>query len=747
MSTLNALGFTRKTSIVYGVVAVFKFIKFSLVVLIAVVLLACGDGGHGVADDDNQITEPASTVSDVNAKRLANADSEPENWLSHGRTYDEQRFSPLKQINSDNVAELGLAWFFDFPTRRGLEATPIVVDGVIYVTGSWSMVFAFDAKTGSLLWQYDPQVPPEWAVNLCCDVVNRGVAFWQGKVYFGTLDGRLIALNAGSGEKVWEVQTTPTDKPYSITGAPRIVKGKVIIGNGGADLGVRGFVSAYDAESGEQVWRFYTVPGDPSKPFESKALEMAATTWNGGQWWKVGGGGGTVWDSMAYDPDLDLLYVGVGNGSPWDREVRSPGGGDNLFLSSIVAVRPDTGEYVWHYQTTPGESWDYTATQHMILADLEIDGKVRKVIMQAPKNGFFFVVDRVTGEFISAEKYTKVTWASHVDSATGRPVENPGVRYTQGTAVLYPSGLGGHNWHPMSYSPDTGLVYIPVQEMPQAYTARADFEYKPNQWNTGVETHDGGMPDDKATREVIMDMIRGNISAWDPVAQKVRWQVQHSNMSNGGLLSTAGNLLFQGNAEADFVAYRADTGERLWSTPVQTGVVAAPVSYAIDGEQYIAIMAGWGGIFAVAGGEVAKRSAEGRNRSRLLVYKLGGTKQLPALEEEAEKLLAPPPIIADADTVEQGRRLYMDHCTFCHGDRAVSGSEIADLRYLHPAKHEIFNKIVLDGLFIGLGMPTFKEVLSVDDAEAIHAYLIKRGHETLEEQSLSQELQTSIDQP
>ena len=747
MSTLHFLGFSRKNVIIsdardylgisYGVVAQFQLLKFSLVGLMAFVVLGCGVPSKVTADAPDQIAQSTSVVGDVNAKRLANADAEPENWLAHGRTNDEQRFSPLKQISSDNVAALGLDWYFDFPTRRGMEATPIVVDGVIYVAGAWSMVFAFDGKTGALLWQYDPQVPRAWMVNVCCDAVNRGVALWKGKVFFGTLDGRLIALNANSGEKVWEVQTTPKDKPYSITGAPRVVKGKVIIGNGGADLGVRGFVSAYDAETGEQVWRFYTVPGDPSKPFESKALEMAATTWKGGQWWKVGGGGGTVWDSMTYDQELDLLYIGVGNGSPWNREIRSPGGGDNLFLSSIVAVRPDTGEYVWHYQTTPGESWDYTATQHMILADLEINGKVRKVIMQAPKNGFFFVLDRVTGEFISAEKYTEVTWASHVDPITGRPVENPGVRYEIATAVLYPGSLGGHSWHPMSYSPDTGLVYIPVQEIPAAYTAKPNFEYDANQWNTGVDTADGGMPDDKATREVVMKMIRGNITAWDPVAQKERWKVQHNNMGNGGLLSTAGNLVFQGNAEGDFVAYRADTGERLWSAPAQTGIVAAPISYAINGEQYIAVMAGWGGIFAVAGGEVAKRSADGRNRSRLLVYKLGGTKHLPAIEEEADKLLAPPPITADAKTVEQGRKLFLDHCAVCHGDRAVSGSEIPDLRYLHPGKHQIFNQIVVDGIFNGLGMPSFKHVLSVDNAETIHAYLIKRAHETLEEQSLT----------
>ena len=355
----------------------------------------------------------------VSDQRLVSADKDANNWLSHGRTYNEQRFSLLKQINLNNIEQMGLSWAFDLDGTRGLEATPIIVDGVMYVTGNWSRVYALDAVTGKLLWKYDPKVPTEWAVHLCCDVVNRGVAVWENKVYVGTLDGRLVALDNKTGALVWQVQTTPTDKPYSITGAPRVVKGKVIIGNGGAEFGVRGFVSAYDAKTGEQVWRFYTVPGDPAKPFEDPILAMAAKTWKG-EWWKLGGGG-TVWDSMSYDAELDLLYIGVGNGSPWDQQIRSPGGGDNLFLSSIVAVRPDTGKYVWHYQTTPGESWDYTAAQQMILADVEIAGKERKVIMQAPKNGFFYVLDRETGEFLSGKPFVKVSWATHIDSKTGRP--------------------------------------------------------------------------------------------------------------------------------------------------------------------------------------------------------------------------------------------------------------------------------------------------------------------------------------
>src|SRR4030095_473401 len=351
----------------------------------------------------------------------------------------------------------------------------------MYVTSAWSKVFALDARSGALLWQYDPAVSRDVAVNACCDVVNRGAAAWKGKVYFGTLDGRLIALDAATGKPVWEKLTVDPKLRYTITGAPRVVKDKVLIGNGGAELGVRGYISAYDAETGEMKWRFYTVPGDPSQPFEAPILEKAAQTWTG-HWWKLGGGG-TVWDSMAYDPKLDLLYIGVGNGSPWNRKLRSPGGGDNLFLSSIVALRPDTGEYVWHYQTTPGETWDFTATQHLILATLKIDGADRDVIMQAPKNGFFYVLDRKNGEFISAEAYAFQTWAKGIDKATGRPIPNEEARYVGKEALVFPSPHGAHNWHTVSFSQRTGLVYVPTQEIPFVYKHDSNFEFHPGLWN------------------------------------------------------------------------------------------------------------------------------------------------------------------------------------------------------------------------------------------------------------------------
>lgn len=671
----------------------------------------------------------------IDGARIIGADSEPGNWLAHGRTYGEQRFSPLDAINTDNVGQLGLAWFADLGTRRGLEATPIAVDGVIYTTGDWSRVYAIDAATGKQIWAYDPKVPREWGVNACCDVVNRGAAVWKGRVYVGTIDGRLVALDAATGALVWETLTIDPGKPYTITGAPRIVKDKVIIGNGGAEYGVRGYVSAYDAATGKMVWRFWTVPGDPAKGFETPDVEMAAKTWNpAGEWWNKGGGGGTVWDSMAYDPQLDLLYVGVGNGAPWNRWERSKGEGDNLFLSSIVALDPDTGRHVWHYQTTPSETWDYTATQHMILADIEIGGQRRKVIMQAPKNGFFYVLDRATGQFISAENYVQVNWASHVDPATGRPVETDPAQYRDEKKLTFPAPFGGHNWQPMSYSPLTGLVYIPAQDLPFTYAQEKDFKYGRHPWNMAVDMA-AAMPapdqDPALTRKVMRAIAKGHIAAWDPVAQKEVWRVQHDGPWNGGMLSTAGNLLLQGTAKGELVAYRADNGKRLWSAPTQSGIVAPPVSYTVNGEQYIAVMVGWGGALGLAGG-VAPMEGD-KVGGRLLAFKLGGQASLPPAPPPPA--LPPlPPQMASADTIAKGHALYHAYCSVCHGLNAEAAT-LADLRYMQPATHELFDKIVLDGLYKDLGMVGWAKYLSSDDAHAIHAYVIERAHQTRREQT------------
>ena len=688
----------------------------TLVPLLAVVA-GCGSTDDAAGD---------ASAANVNSTRLIAANDEPGSWMSHGRTYDEQRHSPLTQVTDENVGELGLAWSYDLDTNRGIEATSIVVDGVMYMTGSWSIVHALDARTGEHLWTYDPEVPKAKVAHACCDAVNRGVAIWEGQVFFGSLDGRLIALNAESGELNWEVATVDASLPYTITGAPRVVKGKVLIGNGGAEYGVRGFISAYNVDDGSMAWRFYTVPGDPKLGFEDAAMEMAADTWNG-EWWKLGGGG-TVWDSMAYDPDLDLLYIGVGNGSPWNQRIRSPGGGDNLFLSSIVALRPDTGDYVWHYQTTPGETWDYTATQHIILADIEFGGEPRKVLMQAPKNGFFYVLDRTDGKLLAADKYVNLTWATHVDLETGRPVEVPEARYYDKAPVLqFPSYLGGHNWHPMSYSPDTGLVYVPVLDIPTVYANDEDFEYKPGAVHLGIDGVIAGLPDSQAERDAIGAMIGGRLIAWDPLMKQPAWEVAHSGAWNGGTLSTAGNLVFQGTADGKIKAFAADSGERLWEFATQTGVVAAPISYEIDGEQYVSINVGWGGIFALLFGEYVQTESL-PNVSRVLTFKLGAEGQLPDIEWQPVVEFNPPELTASEDTIMAGFVAYQDTCMGCHGTNAVSGLLVPDLRasaLLHSA--EAWDSVVLDGARVEAGMPPFGEYLDENESDAIRAYVISQA--------------------
>ena len=698
--------------------------KLTVIALVAMTIFGCGkepapaDTSYG-----QRAADPAETaVTPVTAARLEGADAETANWLSHGRTYDEQRFSPLDKINRNNVADLGLAWYFDVPTQRGMEATPIVVDGRMYVTGSWSIVYALDAATGEELWRYDPKVPKSWAQYACCDVVNRGVAVWGDSVFVGTLDGYLVAIDAATGEERWRVDTIDRKPPYTITGAPRVAKGLVFIGNGGADLGVRGYISAYDAETGELRWRFYTVPGNPAEGFETEALEKAAGTWTG-EWWKFGGGG-TVWDSMAYDPELDLLYYGVGNGSPWNQQIRSPEGGDNLFLSSIVAVRPDTGEYVWHYQTTPGETWDYTATQHMILADLEIEGKLRKVLMQAPKNGFFYVIDRSNGEFISAKAFIPVTWAAGVDQETGRPIETPGARYTKMPFLNMPSGFGAHNWHPMAYSAANQLVYLPAQELPGMYMADADFEFTTGFWNTGIDFESLHMPDNPAFKEQIANMIRGALIAWDPVAQEEVWRYQHAGPWNGGTLATAGNLVFQGSLIGEFAAYGADTGERLWSFDAQTGVAAAPVTYAVDGQQHVAVAAGWGTVFALFGGE-ASAAMGMKNVSRILAFRLDGEASLPPRPAASVAAIPEPPSMeVDAAMLAAGKDLYYDRCVACHGMNVAGGGVLPDLRHATAETHATWDAIVLGGSRLDKGMPAFGGIFTKEDSDAVHAFVI-----------------------
>jgi len=670
---------------------------------------------------------PGPKAGKVDAVRLTSADSDGSNWMSYGRTYSEQRYSPLTQVNTDTVSKLGVAWSHEFDTDRGQEATPLIVDGTLYTTTNWSKVYAFDAKTGAPKWSYDPKVDGKRGFSACCDTVNRGVAVWNGMVYVGALDGRLIALDAETGKVKWSVVTVDQSKPYTITGAPRVIKGKVMIGNGGAEYGVRGYLSAYDAATGKLDWRFYMTPNPEGKPDGAASDKVLAEKANGtwfGDGWKKTGGGGTPWDAMAYDPDLDILYVGTGNGSPWNRLKRSDGKGDNLFLSSIVALKPDTGEYVWHYQTTPGESWDYTAVQHIILAEMDIGGKARKVVMQAPKNGFFYVLDRATGELISAKNYIPITWATGVDMKTGRPIETPGARYEKSPALAMPAPYGGHNWHPMAYSPKENLVYIPAMSVPFGYKNEEAYAHHQGKWNVGIDTLATALPDGDAARKAVKAMMKGHLIAWDPVAQKPRWTVEHPYFWNAGVLATAGDLVFQGSAEGEFVAYNAKDGTKVWSYKTNNGIIAAPSTYSIDGEQYVALMVGYGGAAPLA----ANFSLPDRPRlpGRLIVFKLGGTGKVPE-QPLPEKMKIDLTGVTSKGSVTEGFALYHANCAVCHG-ASVSGTYLPDLKTSPMLlSAENWKSVVIDGARQPMGMISFKEYLTNDQAESIRAYVLSES--------------------
>ena len=682
----------------------------------------------------------SSSVGLIDDERIIKAESEPGNWIAHGRTYEEQRFSPLSKINKDSVSNLGLAWYKDMGTNRALEATPIVVDGIMFFTSTWSRVYAVEAKTGETIWSFDPEVPGEWARKACCDIVNRGVAVYQGKVFFASLDGRLFSLNAETGEKIWEVDTiTDRSRAYTITGAPRVAKGKVYIGNGGAEYGVRGYVTAYDTETGEQVWRFFTVPGDPSLGFEDPAMEMAAKTWKGTNWWEFGGGG-TVWNSIVYDPDFNSVYLGVGNGSPWTREIRSPGGGDNLFLASIVAVDADTGKYKWHYQTTPEDNWDYTAVQDMALADMEIDGEKKKVLLQAPKNGFFYVIDRSNGKVLRAHPFAAVTWATHVDLETGRPVENPEVDYSENGAWVLPGPLGAHNWQAMSVDLEEGLVYIPTQENAFFYAIQEDYKktgiYKrnPGRWNMGIEM--SSLAQNILANLETQPAPGGFLKAFNPLTGETKWSVPIPHYWNGGVLATAGGLVFQGDALGMFSAYDKETGERLWEFNTYTSMLAPPITFEIDGEQYVSVLTGSGG-GDLFGGEPLppieiQASLTYNNFGRLLVFKLGGKKELPIPDVRDKTIPEQQQADVSAKEIRKGESGYNEYCAVCHGFIVKSAGGISDLRKMSSGTHDLFNQIVLEGLLANNGMASFSDVLSEEEVNNIHHYIRARAHEDRE---------------
>lgn len=638
-------------------------------------------------------------------------------WPTYGLDYAETRFSKLEQVNDRNVKDLGLVWSYNLESTRGVESTPLVVDGIMYVTASWSVVHAVDVRTGKRIWSYDPKVPREVGVKGCCDVVNRGVALYRGKVYVGSFDARLIALDAATGKVVWEKDTSIDRKrPYTITGAPRVFKGKVIIGNGGAEYGVRGYITAYDAETGDQKWRFFTVPGDPAKPQENEALARAAKTWDpSNRYWEAGGGG-TVWDTITFDPDLNLMYIGTGNGSPWSRAKRSPGGGDNLFLASIVAIHPDTGRYVWHYQETPGDNWDYTSTQPMILADIKVGGKLRKVILHAPKNGFFFVIDRTNGKFISARNFVDVNWATGYDEK-GFPIETALARSPDKSYDSVPGPLGAHNWHPMSYSPKTGLVYLPAQNIPLSLMDNKN--WKMNEMTPGALASNQGWNTAmfiNATPPTSKPF--GRLLAWDPVNQKEAWRVEHVSPWNGGTLATAGNLVFQGTAEGRFIAFNATTGEKLWESPTGTGVIAAPSTYMVDGKQYISIAVGWGGSYGVA-----QRASERIGPGTVYTFALGGKAPLPQFAQyQLNALLSG--VAYDPKHVPQGQGLYVASCVVCHGVPGVDrGGNIPNLGYSHPDVINNLEAYVFGGAAKDRGMPDFTGSLTPDDIPKLKAFI------------------------
>ena len=655
---------------------------------------------------------------------LAEADSGG-NWLTYGRTYDEQRFSPLKEINDRNVSDLGLAWHADIASPDGLAATPLVVDGVIYLSGGMGLVVALNAGTGKEIWSFRPnrlnltKFMSSWSSR-----VNRGVAVWKGKVYLATGDCRLIAINAATGKEAWEVANCDVEQNYGSSGAPRIAKDMVLIGNAGADFGARGYVSAYDASNGKLKWRFFVVPGNPAQGFEQPALREAAKTWSGKEWWKSGGG--SAWDAIVYDPELNQVYFGTDASSPWDGKLG--GRGDALFTESVVAVDADTGQYRWHYQETPDDVWDYNSTNPIVLADLSLSGQKRKVILHAPKNGFFYVLDRSTGKLISADKIATVTWASGVDPASGRPIETPNARYYKNKtsrAILFPNVDGAHGWQATSYSSLTGLIYLPIADTPTEYRS--------------------GVGKDLGAIEAIYLLPKpgekpkpfGKLLAWDPVARTSRWSVDLKYAMNGGTLATAGNLVFQGTAEGEFDAYDAASGRKLWNYPIVSATQAAAVSYRVSGKQYVLLPVGAAGISRMEIPEYGN-PPHARGPTRLLAFALGGKDQIPpGLAQAPLPIPKPPPQFGSPEMIERGRKLYgASICGTCHGMwmTVAAGGSVRDLRSLPQGLHDMWDQIVRGGAFQELGMPSFKATLSEEDARAIHAYVISREQELYEAQ-------------
>ncbi|PHN02526.1 PQQ-dependent dehydrogenase, methanol/ethanol family [Flavilitoribacter nigricans] len=678
-----------------------------------------------ISSCDNDVPVQPRSIDD-----LAIADeSNTSDWLAYGRTHSEQRFSPLADINTDNVSKLQVDWYLDLPRDVGLVSTPLVVDGVLYFTGTMNVVRAVNATSGELIWEYDPEVGKAISKKRQIGWVhNRGLTFYNGKVFAATWDGRLIAIDAETGAEIWTAVTFDPQRSLYITGAPKAFAGKVLIGNGGTENGpTRGFVTAYDAETGEEAWKFYIVPGDPAKGFENKAMQMAAKTWTG-EWWKHGGGG-NAWHGFTYDEELDVLYIGTGNGSPWNRKIRSPEGGDNLFLCSIVALNPHTGEYLWHYQTTPGETWDYNSNMDIVLADLTIDGEPIKAILHAPKNGFFYVINRETGKLISAEPFADVNWATHIDTNTGKPVEAPNARYENGPVDIAPNPWGAHTWHAMSYNPQTGLAYIPTLHQSVKFS---DESFDLASWQA-VE-FSGGIGVNMLAPDRQPRDYPASLQAWDPVRQKLAWSVPQDHFWNAGTLTTAGNLVFQGRSDGKLLAYDARTGETRWTFDVGLGISAPPITYQLNGKQYLVLLVGFGGGYARGGWEAYKLGwAYRQHTRRLLAFSLDGTAEVPALAPP----YFPKPIVDAEFVIEEAKALQGAteywKCFNCHGSDMYAGGMAPDLRASSvPLNQETFASVVRDGSLNLNGMPAFPEITD-EQLEALRHFIRHRAKQTLPE--------------
>jgi len=700
------------------------------------------------------ITTPAlaatgPTAGNVDAARLQQADHEPQNWFTGGRDKDGTYYSPLTTIDANNVKQLGFAWSYDLgEPQRGQEATPLVIDGVMYTSGTWGYVYAVDAASGKELWRYDPKADFFMGRNPCCDLVNRGVAVWSGKVFVASVDGRLHALDAASGKKIWEADTIIDRKlPYSSTGAPQIAGGVVVIGNSGADMGhgaVRGYISAYDLETGALKWRFFTVPPAVGQPYENPELAAADKTWDPHRKPEFKGGA-TAWDGFAYDAKLNLLYFGTANAAPYDLRQLGPKQLDGLYATCIIAVDATTGRMAWYYQETPHDSWDYDAVQKMVLADIMIDGAPRSVIMQASKNAFFYVLDRKTGKLLSAKNYAFMNWATHVDMKTGRPVTTPQSVWYDTAKSTYPSWFGAHTWNPMSYSPQTRLAYIPVIDVP---TIWVDLLHNGSRvkYVEGFFTVQGIIPDDtydskdaarlfgpvpdeqavKAMRHV--KPVRELIRAWDPVAEKVVWEHETSSGIrgyDGGVMSTAGNLVFQGRGSGELWVYAADTGKVLKVLKTGSHIMAAPMTYAINGEQYVAVQVGYGGT-PITVGPIPPSSAalKYQNTNRIIAFKLGGG-AVPTPPPRTEPAFPKPPEQkATQAQIDAGEVTFIEQCTRCH---QLGPSTTPDLRKLNDGLHVAFKDILMRGTLAPAGMERFSDILSDKDADNVHAYLIEQS--------------------